>query len=192
LISFVWLRGRCRGCKASISWQYPLVEALSGALFVVAWAVDGRLLPSLVLGLCLWLFALCAILDYRTQLLPDALTLPLLLLGIGYAVLSPPFPIFAPLLGAGFFALQWGWSRGRWVGSGDILIGAAMGFLLLDWRMVAVALGVSYIIGAVIALVLLFGKKKGRGDHLPFVPFLALGTLTAVLLGNRMVEFLRW
>jgi prepilin signal peptidase PulO-like enzyme (type II secretory pathway) len=150
------------------------------------------LVPALLLALSLWLFFLCAVIDAQISLLPDALTFPLIATAFLYAVASPPFAIFAPLIGAGFFSLQWIVSRGRAVGSGDILIGAAMGFLLLDWRLMLVALGISYILGASVAVVLLMKNTKKRGDHLPFVPYLAAGTLLTLLFGYQVLGLLGW
>lgn len=188
VISFLWLRGRCRSCRERISWQYPLVEAISGGLFLLAYFHEGgRLMPALFLGLTLWLFFLESFLDARTGLLPDALTMPLLFLSIVFAALSSPFSIYGPIIGAAFFGLQWLLSRGRWVGSGDIFIGAAMGFLLLDWRLLVLALFAAYIIGALFASVLLMFRSKKLSDHLPFVPFLALGTLVALLWGAPLL-----
>lgn len=188
IVSFLMLRGRCSGCGKPISWQYPFVEALAGLLFVYALLHEQYFfLQAVVLAFSLWLLLLLAVMDARTGRIADALTVPLLVLSLVYAFLSPPFPIFAPLIGAGFFAVQWAASRGKWIGSGDVLIGAAMGFLLLDWRLLLVALFFSYVIGACAAVGLIVTKRKTRKDHLPFVPFLAAGTVLALLIGYKIL-----
>jgi prepilin signal peptidase PulO-like enzyme (type II secretory pathway) len=191
VVSFLFLRGKCAGCSGKISWQYPLVETGSALLFLLALILrEFTFLPSIVLALVLWLFFLVAVMDARQGAVSDALTFPLLLLSLLYAFFSPPFHIVAPLLGAGFFAFQWVLSKGKWVGSADIFIGAVMGFLLLDWRIVLLALAASYIFGALVAAVLMLLKKKTRKDHLPFIPFLAGGTILMLMWGYEVLNVL--
>lgn len=188
LLSFAFLRGRCRRCRTRISRLYPALELASGFLFVLALTSRGFVfLPSLLLALALWLLFLNAVMDARTGFVSDYLTFPFVALSILLALLAPPFPLLAPAIGAGFFAVQWLLSRGRWVGSGDILVGAGMGFLLRDARLVIVALFLAYVTGAAVALTLMLVRRKTVKDRLAFVPFLFLGTLASLLCGYMLI-----
>lgn len=191
LASFIWLRGRCRHCRRGIAWQYPLVECFTVIAFIaVAWTLP--LSWSMLLG---WVVVSCLILvavyDFRWALLPDGFTLSLALAGLASAVVSglPLLDIFlGGLAGAGFFGLQYVLSRKRWVGSGDILLGAALG-LLLGWRMLGLALFLAYFVGALVASVLLLMRRQHTSASIPFGPYLALGGLLAWLWGPAMMTW---
>ena len=210
VLSFVVLGARCRTCRKNISWQYPLVEFVSGLLFL--WTLHREFtsmeafsgywfLQAALLALCLWLLLLIAIVDCRTGMIPDALNIPFVLLAFLYSVLWWHvgiwfFPVFVTLvfqgalIGGGFFAVQWLVSRGRWVGSGDVILGTGIGFLLTDPLLVILALGVSYILGAVVASVLLLMGKVTRKSHLPFGPYLVAGTFVTLFWGEQILELL--
>lgn len=195
VVSFLLLRGRCAQCKKRISWQYPLIETACGGLFVFAlMREEFAPLRSLVLGTSLSLFLTLSVIDLRTHSIPDLITLPLLALCVAYAFLASPsathFPVAAPLIGGGFFALQWAMSRGRWIGSGDILIGFAAGLLTGEWHAIILTLFCSYISGALVAVVLLATKRMHMKSALPFIPFLSLGTLLALIAGDRILPYL--
>lgn len=191
LLSYATLLGKCRHCSKKISIQYPLVELASGLLFIIAVKTIGALnSTSLVLGLSLWLFFVIAIIDAKTQGIPDVLSAPFVLLGFVYNLLTTPFDFSAPLVAAGFFGFQWIISKGKWIGSGDIILAVGFGFLLVRWEYVLICLFLSYIIGAIIAVALLLTGKKTRADHLAFGPFLAIGTLCTILWGPTILNFL--
>jgi len=189
-LSYIVQRGRCTACAGRIPWLYPLLEACTGILFLLALLREGFwFMPALVLGVALWLYLSVTIMDAQTGYISDYLSFPFLIFSIVYALFFPPLPLIAPFLGGAFFALQWGMSRGRWVGSGDIIIGAGMGFLLRDWRLLVVALFVAYIIGAVTAFALILLKKKTVKDRLPFVPFLFIATMVTLLMGYDILDW---
>jgi prepilin signal peptidase PulO-like enzyme (type II secretory pathway) len=92
------------------------------------------------------------------------------------------------LIGSGFFLVQYVLSRGRWIGGGDVRLGVMMG-ALLGWPNILVALFVSYILGAIVAIPLLIMKKKGMKSEIPFGTFLSVGTLAALLWGNQVINW---
>lgn len=188
LLSWVFLRARCRGCKQQISVQYPLVELTVALLFTAAGAyVSFDLLPSLALGIALWSMLLIAIIDVRTQTIPDALTLVLALAGGACNwLLHGMFTFSGALTGLGCMGLLWAVSRGTWTGSGDVLLAAALGLLLGHWPFMVLALMASYILGAAVAIVLLVTRAAGRRAHIPFGPFLIAGALIAFFLGDAI------
>ncbi|UPA22613.1 prepilin peptidase [Candidatus Peribacteria bacterium] len=189
VISFCALRGKCYQCKAQIPWEYTLIELLGGALFVVAGMLTSyALLPALFLALALWSMLLIGIVDARTQLIPDLLTAVLGLSALLYHVFLGDVVWTGALLAFAFFGLQWALSRGHWVGSGDILLGIALGLLLGPWQYVVVMLMGAYIVGALLVSVLLGLGSISRTQHIAFGPFLVVGTVISLLFGEVILR----
>ena len=186
IVSFLLLRGRCAGCSKKIGVFYPLLELLSGLLFVLALTKLPYPLPSLLFGAALWLLLVIAVIDFQLHVIPDAFTAALVAIGVLLNLSMGVSPVPGMLLGGGFFALLWAASRGRWIGSGDVLLGAGVGALLGDWRFTAAALFFTYVVGAAIASVLLASGKLHRGSAVAFGPFLALGTLLTILWSEKI------
>jgi leader peptidase (prepilin peptidase)/N-methyltransferase len=194
LLSWLARRGRCRHCGARVSALYPGVEL--AALGVSLWAatvVGGWLLwASCVLG---WSLLALAVIDWRHKLLPDGLTLPLIVLGLGTAYLANPTNIVAHLAGAAagyvaFAAIAWAYRRLRGregLGLGDAKLLAAAG-AWTSWTGLASVV----LIGAVAALGLALlgrarGNELGATTELAFGPHLTLGTWLVWLYGPIMV-----
>lgn len=183
ILSFLFQRGTCTQCKTSISPLYPLLETGSAAVFVAALFLSKfLLLQSMILGLALWLLLLIAIIDARTQGIPDLLNIPFCLLTLTLGWIEGWIAFEALLIGPMFFGLQWAISRGRWVGSGDIILSFGIGALLGSTKDMITALAIAYILGGIVAVLLILTKKKTRRDHLAFGPFLAVGTMVVMLL----------
>lgn len=189
VFSYILQRGRCTLCRKSISTLYLLLEVGSAAIFVGSLAITSSVLHAGILAFALWFLLLIAVIDGRTQTIPDQLAVPFAFLGI---ILNFAVDRTLDLQGAGlafaFFGTQWLVSRGRWIGSGDILLGVGIGFLLGDLRTTLIALFATYIIGACIALLLLASRRISRKSHIAFAPFLAVGTFTALLLGPGILQ----
>lgn len=190
LFSFLLLQGHCRHCHRSISIAYPLTELLSAFLFVLAVIIGSSPLSSLLLAFSLWLLMLIAIIDARTQTIHDALNLSFIAVSIAYMVAIGRVQIVGALFLTLFFGAQWIVSRGRWVGSGDILLGAGIGFLLGGFAPSLLCLGLAYVIGALVATFLLLTKRATRRSHIPFGPFLAVSALIVLLAGDRLLSVL--
>ncbi|MFA7682318.1 MAG: prepilin peptidase [Candidatus Peribacteraceae bacterium] len=188
LLSFLALRGRCRSCDAKIGWFYPFLELMSGVLFVCALSLESHhALLALFLGIILWLLFVIAVIDARTERIPDMFNIPFVILAGVYAYLTGGLDIAGPLVAVGFFAAQWLVSRGKWVGSGDIILALGIGLLVGDWPRVLLVLALAYIIGATVGVGLILTGYKKRTDHLPFAPFLALGTIIVLLWGDEIL-----
>ncbi|MFZ2202112.1 MAG: prepilin peptidase [Microgenomates group bacterium] len=205
LISFFWLQGKCAYCRAKISWQYPVVELLTGLLFVW-WLWMGRgffllvgqpwtlLQPGfwLVVGM---LLVVVFVADWRFGLIPDSVNFSLFVLALGYRLSLTGFglmqstdlirAIICGLVLMAFFYGLWFFTRGRGFGFGDVKLAPALG-LLLGWPKTTVAVFLAFVLGAVVALVLIALGKKKLGQTIPFGPFLVLGTFAALLFGNRL------
>ena len=191
LLSFAALGGKCKKCNKSISWQYPLIEAVSSLLFMLALLHDpSRPAASFILALTLWLLLLMGVIDGRTGFLPDGLNLPFVALSISYAALHPPFDTSGVFLGGGMFLVQWLSSRGRWIGSGDVILGTGIGALLGGWELVALFLFFAYVSGGAVAGYLLWKRSKTLESHLSFGPFLSGSAVICALWGPQILEFL--
>ena len=189
LLSYLTLRGKCRHCGHAISAWYPLVEIASALLFVLALHSAPSFPAAMLLAFSLWVLLLIAVIDARTRTIHDALNLAFMAFAIAYALMIGQLHYAGALLFVLFFGAQWLVSRGRWVGSGDILLGAGIGFLLGDIGTALLCIGITYILGALAAIVLLLTKKVTRKSHIPLGPFLALSTFLVLLFLDWMASF---
>lgn len=187
--SFVLLGGKCRTCKKTLSVQYLLVEVVTATAFALVWMRFGWSLMTVAAWLVTSILIIIAVYDARWSLIPDSFTMALAVAAISVLVLGSidiPSTILGIAVGAGLFTLQYALSRGAWVGSGDILLGGVLG-LLLGWRLMLGALGVSYILGAITTMPLLL--RGGGKRMIPFGPFLALGSWVVWLWGAELWQW---
>lgn len=187
--SFLFLCGRCHGCGKPISWRYPLVEISSALLFTFALSFAMfQWFPATALAIAFWAMLMIAIIDYETQSIPDVLTIVLAIAAIAFHLLSGvPVGIEGALVAGIFFGAQWMISRGRWVGSGDVFLGIALGVLLGSWQHMVMALMISYIVGMVAAIVLLMEKSANKNTHIAFGPFLIAGAFVALMFAEEIL-----
>ena len=199
LVSFMVLRGKCRSCKKAISWQYPAVEFSTMALFLTAYWLRGGdagvLGGTTLLMLRDWLFiaalTVVFVVDLLDMVVFDSVVLPMAAIAflLNVAVGMPwQGLLLASAIGAGFFLLQYLISRGRWVGGGDVRIGAMMG-AMLGVPGVVLALFVSYVAGALVALGLLASGKARWSGQMAFGTFLSIGTLVALFFGTSIMAW---
>lgn len=195
IVSFVTQRGRCRQCSAPLNPEYLLVEIVAAMLFLVplvrysgdahAVALLARDWAAIAILLFIFLY------DLHFELISDRVTLPAIaVLGVWSALLGQRVNdiVVGCAIGGGFFLLQHLVSRGRWVGGGDIRMGALMG-ALLGWQALIVALYIAYVCGALIALALIALGKKRFSEHIPFGAVLAPATLAALWWGSQVIEW---
>lgn len=195
VISYLFLRGKCAGCGASISARYPLVELLSGLLTAaVAWRF-GYGMACLAAMVFVWCLIALTFIDWDTQLLPDSLTLPLLWLGLLlnlnqlFATLSDA--VLGAMLG---YLLLWGvyWlfklTTGKeGMGYGDFKLLAALG-AWFGWQLLPLIIMLSSVVGALVGIVLIVAFKQGRSTPIPFGPYLAGAGLIALFCGQNLTQ----
>ena len=187
LLSYVLLRGRCRNCKARISARYPLVEALTGALFAGATYEFGLGLDLLsALALILALIALAGT-DLEHRLLPNAIVGPAALVGFALSVLDSPerwwlYLVSALAVAGGLFALALAYPGG--MGMGDVKMGGMLGAFLGPYAALAVFLGA--LCGAITGGLLMAAGKMQRRQALPFGLFMALGGIVTLFVGPEL------
>ncbi len=206
IVSWLWLKGKCADCGKKISSQYVLVEATAAMLGIIAalrW--DPFSQPMFWFEFLLSASLLVpVVMDLRWKELPVEY-----LLGIGIAGMAFNFSGLSKLGNSGllslnllnmaialaatavFFGGQHLLSRGRWLGSGDIIFGLMMSGVL-SWPLAAVGVYAAYIIGAVAALIGLVSGVFTRKMRLPFAPALAAGTMVAVWFGPGILHWLAY
>ncbi len=195
LISYLLLRGKCRGCGAAISARYPIVEALSGILSAyVAWHF-GFGLAALAALLFIWALLALTFIDADTQLLPDDITLPLLWLGLLFNLSGTFIDLPSAVIGAvaGYltlWAVYWLFKLATGkdgMGYGDFKLLAAIG-AWLGWQMLPLVILLSSLVGAVVGLTLIVAARHGRNIPIPFGPYLAGGGLIALFWGQPLTQ----
>lgn len=196
LLSWVLLHGRCRSCRARISWRYPAVEAVTGLGFVAitAWRGLAPELPAL-LFLSAVTVALAAI-DIDVQRLPDTIVLPsipvaIILIGIGVAADSGAtgwWPLVRALIGgvvlfAVYFAIVFVYPAG--MGMGDVKLAALIGLYLgwFGWGPLAVGWFAAFLLGGVFAVVLMVVRRAGRKSAVAFGPWMLVGAWVGMIAG---------
>jgi leader peptidase (prepilin peptidase)/N-methyltransferase len=181
LLSFILLQGRCYFCKAPISWQYPLVELATAFISVITVAHIGLNYAALMALLLSWGLIALAMIDLRTFLLPDQLTLPLLWLGLLANIHTLFVPLEAAVIGAvsGYLVLwsiYWlhkGLTGKEGLGYGDFKLLAVLG-AWLGWQSLLFIVFIASILGIIYYLGTMLIAPTTRQRMLPFGPFLAL------------------
>lgn len=196
LLSYVFLRGKCSACGAPYGLRYPLVEAVTGALFYFcAWRWGWTMTALAWCGFSAVLLAL-AVIDWDTTLLPDDMTLPLLWAGLIAAALqwNPAVSLPSALWGAvaGYLSL-WGiyWAfklaTGKdGMGYGDFKLFAALG-AWFGWPALVPMILMASVIGAVVGIAMKFSSGLREGGYVPFGPFLAGAGFTAMIFGPQSI-----
>jgi leader peptidase (prepilin peptidase)/N-methyltransferase len=195
VVSWLALRGRCRGCGAAISSRYPLVEIAGGLAAAGAIWHFGPTWAGLTACGLLWTLIALAVIDADTQLLPDNLTLPLLWGGLVANLFGLFVPLADAVIGAiaGYLVL---WSvywlfkliRGKeGMGYGDFKLLAALG-AWLGWKMLPVIILLASVAGAVIGVLLIVFQGRDKAKPLPFGPYLAIAGALALFAGQRLVS----
>lgn len=194
LLSYMFLKGRCKDCGQRISAIYPSVELLNAVLYLLVYLVYGLSVYALLTLALFSLLIVLSFIDLKHQLIPDGLIIAILALGIGnlfYQTLV--FSAHWYLWIIGFFAasvplLILGLIVHEGMGGGDIKLMAAAG-LFLGWKLILLALFLGSLYGGIVSAFLMLSKKATMKSALPFGPFLSLGIITAALAGNMLLSW---
>ena len=193
IFSWLFLRGKCAFCGGKISYQYPLIELLSGLTFLVIFIKMGIALPTLGIALVFLLLLTLSVIDFYYKMVPDSLNLSALTLAMISAYSLPMLVtnIVNALIFAGAFSLLRFYLsyaiKKEAMGEADIMIAATMG-ALLGVKLTLVAIFFS----AVLALpaMLLLRNETDESKQVPFIPFLAMATLIVYVFDTPIAEYL--
>lgn len=204
IFSYLWLRGKCRHCKAEVPLRVFLVEAVTSALFVVVFSLYGIGLDFVVLSACLSLLVLVSLIDLEHGLILNSIVFPsivlLLVLGpfwtdigidrefLGEGTLVASLAnSYLSGLGAFLVFLIIAMIAPAGMGGGDVKFAAVLG-LMVGFPGILLAIWVSAVGGGLIAIFLVLTGKKGRKDAIPFGPFMALGAAVVLIAGPNLID----
>jgi len=200
VLSYLFLGGKCRSCKTTISIRYPIIEALTGLLsgivayhFGFGWPCIGALLLT-------WSLVALTFIDVDHQLLPDTITLPLLWLGLSFNLFEQFTTLEASVIGAlaGYLSLwlvyqAFKLSTGKeGMGYGDFKLLAALG-AWLGWSLLPAIILLSSLVGAVVGISLMLIRRHERDVPIPFGPYLAAAGWIALIWGDPIqMAYFNW
>ncbi|RDS84518.1 prepilin peptidase [Dyella monticola] len=193
LFGWLLLRGRCRYCQAPISLQYPLIELLAAILSAVIIWKFGPTWAGLAGLFFTWALMALSGIDFRTQLLPDQITLPLLwaglLLSLAHLYVEPPASILGAAIGyLSLWSVYWVFkllTGKEGMGFGDFKLLAALGAWMGPMSLLPVIL-LSSLIGALVGGTLIALRKHGREVPMPFGPFIAMAGWVWFVAGEQL------
>ena len=213
LLSFLLLKSKCRWCHSPISWRYPLVELLTGALFLLTVILlpkpiinyqlsiaqqQAPLIINYLLLLAYYLFLISSLIviffiDLKHRIIPDLTVYPTILIVFLFQITNNQLIVTNYLLsacGAGlFFLILHLITKGKGMGFGDVKLAFLMG-LILGPAKVIFAFYLAFLTGALTGVILILAKKKKFGEQIPFGPFLSGATIIALFWGEAIVRWL--
>ena len=197
VVSFLFLRGRCRHCKSRISARYPLVEIAASVASILVAMTFGFTASTLAFLAFAWFLLALSLIDLDHHLLPDDLTLPLLWLGLLVSAFNlglPGVSLFDAVIGAAagymtLWSLFWAFllvTGKEGLGYGDFKLLAALG-AWLGWQAILPVLLLASLAGAAIGLILIVFGGRERSAPLPFGPFLAAAGFVMLIWGPQVL-----
>lgn len=203
ILSFVFLRGRCRHCGEKLSLFYPTIELLTGFLFASVYffllqdlgfkIYDLRFFLDLIYYLIIVsaLVVICFA-DLRYRIIPDSILLFILIFTLPYLIFSNEnilVHVFSGLISGGFFLLLYIATKGRGMGFGDVKFAAVLG-LIFGIPGTVLAIYLSFLTGSVASIILILWGRKRFGDKISFGPFMVLGGLLTIFFKEKLISLL--
>lgn len=191
IFSWFYLLGKCRDCKARISFRYPLVEIMGALLAVAAVWWFSFDYPALMVYAVTMILLAIAVIDFNTSEIPDSLNIALIPLAIASIWLLPDITWLSHIIGIFTVALPMlllSMLIPGAFGGGDIKIMAVCG-LLLGWQFTLLAFFIALLLGGGVAIFLLLSGKRERGQHMVFGPALCVGVAASLYFGNEIIGF---
>src|SRR4030042_5112686 len=196
LISYILLRGKCRYCKKPISFQYPMIEGITALSSLFLIMRFGPSLSYLIYFAFVAALIVITVIDLYHQIIPDAISLPGIGVGLLTSLLIPQITFFNSLIGillgggslfivATFY--QWLFKR-EGMGGGDIKLLAMIG-AFLGWKAVLLTILLSSFIGSVTGILMMVVKGKDFKYAIPFGPFLSLGAVISLFYGQNIINW---
>ena len=216
VLSFIFLKGKCRYCNKKISWQYPLVEIGTGILFVMILnyvlcitnyeylisnfqffnTIHYSLFTIQFLFLLFWFYIISSLIiifvyDLKHYIIPDKVIYPAIIIAIGFNLsnnLVTLNHLFAAFIAGLFFLSIVIITKGKGMGGGDIKLVFLMG-LILGWPVIIFSVFLASVLGSIVGIYLILIGKKKMKSMVPFGPFLVAGTFIGMFFGEEIIEW---
>jgi leader peptidase (prepilin peptidase)/N-methyltransferase len=200
VFSFIALLGKCRYCKAKISWQYPVVEIITAFGFLLTYKTYGNIpLYAAAVIIFISILIVLAFIDLKHMILPDELTIGGAVLFLIFSFFNPEissFDAFSSAIGSAllFVGIYFFYIKVRkieGIGFGDVKMMLLLGGFL-GLKKLAVAVLLASVSGLLVGLFFIIFKRKSLKFALPFGTFLALGSFISIFWGNQILEYIRF
>jgi len=196
LLSYILLKGRCRNCKSKISIQYPIVEFLTGLIYLIIYLTYDLSVQTLIYIILSSALIIIAFIDLNEQIVSDVISLPGIVLGLILSFFVSYISFIDSALGVfvgGGIILIIGMGgsvifKKEAMGGGDVKLAAMIG-AFLGWRYIIISLFLGFFLGALVGIFLILSKIKSREDVIPFGPFIVLGSLITLLWGEMIISW---
>ena len=191
VVSYIFLKGRCRGCGEKISIQYPIIEFINGLIYLLIYMQNGYTLKTLGFMIFSSLMIVIAMIDFKTKFVYTSTIIFGFLVEVVFFIIQwvskesfPKDRLIGMIIGVAVIGLIVITTRG--MGEGDIEIAGISG-LLLGSKATIFMLFSSFVIGGLVGVIYIVLKKKGRKDEMAFGPCLAIGTILSMFIGNQVI-----
>jgi leader peptidase (prepilin peptidase)/N-methyltransferase len=196
ILSYLVLRGRCARCQHSISWRYPLVEALTGLLFLLVFRSFGMMWATPVYWVLVAALVAISFIDLDHQIIPDVISLPGVPAGFLLTFLVPWLSwkdsLLGILIGGGSLAcVAWIYylvTRNEGMGMGDVKLLAMLG-AFMGWKAILPIIFIGSVIGSLVGVPLMLIQRANGKLAIPFGPFLSLGAIVFLLWGADLINW---
>ena len=196
VLSWFILRGQCRNCHTPIAFRYVMVELLGGLMAVCVYLRFGPSVQGIIYFGFIAALLVITFIDIDYHIIPDVISLPGILLGFAASFFIPTLNWMDSLLGilaggGSLYAVAWGYERitgKEGMGGGDIKLLGMIG-AFIGWQGVLLTIFMGSAIGTLVGLIDMRVKKKNMKMRIPFGPFLALGAIIHLFLGNELIAW---
>jgi leader peptidase (prepilin peptidase)/N-methyltransferase len=194
VFSYLWLKGRCRNCKASISLRYPLIELMTGILAIAILFMFGVTLEGVVYFVFISSLLVITFIDIDHKIIPDIISLSGIPLGLAASFVLPAMTFKSSLLGllvggGSLLLVAWSYSlitRKEGMGGGDIKLLGMIG-TFIGWKGVLFTIFVASLAGTFVGMIVMLLKGENLKFAIPFGPFLSIGAMSFVFFGEKVL-----
>lgn len=196
VLSYLWLKGRCRHCRIKISMRYPIVELLGGLFALATYFKFGLTIEALVYYLFFAALLVVTFIDLDHRIIPNVITLPGIPIGFAASFALPTITYKEALLGiliggGSLFLVAWIYSlitKKEGMGGGDIKLLAMMG-AIVGWHGVLFTIFLASLVGTLAGLAVILQSRSGMKLAVPFGPFLSIGSITYIFFGAPLIAW---
>lgn len=194
VLSYLWLKGRCRNCNESISIRYPLVEIISGLFSLCVFLIFGLSLEGIIYYIFISTLLVITFIDIDHQIIPDTISIPGIPAGFIASFVLPSLTYLDSLLGilaggVSLFLVSWIYEliKGKsGMGGGDIKLLAMIG-AFIGWKGVLFTIFISSAVGTLTGIIIMLRTQKGLKLAVPFGPFLSIGAVIYIFFGPQLI-----